>query len=152
MPDDIKKQVAFFPDKFGACYWIGTGIYAGLFILTPVLTQEADLQSFILLFYGSMVVPLFEEIIFRGLLWNGLQKVIGRAWVVYLVTSALFALWHLGYVDSLVLHTEENLSNVLFWKAIVGLFYGLVLGVLRLKTKNCYSTFLLHGILNIFGR
>ncbi|WP_429959358.1 CPBP family glutamic-type intramembrane protease [Enterococcus sp. AZ196] len=33
-----------------------------------------------------------------------------------------------------------------------GLCYGLVLGLLRWQTKNCYSTILLHGALNSFDR
>ena len=36
------------------------------------------------------------------------------------------------------------------WKLAAGLGYGTVLGIVRLKTKNCYATMLLHGVLNIF--
>lgn len=42
-----------------------------------------------------------------------------------------------------------NLSAVL-WKLAAGAGYGAVLGFVRLKTKNCYSTILVHGVLNIF--
>lgn len=38
------------------------------------------------------------------------------------------------------------------WKVITGLCYGMILGAVRLKTKNSYSTMLVHGVLNIFGR
>ena len=36
------------------------------------------------------------------------------------------------------------------WKLAAGLGYGTVLGIVRLKTKNCYAAMLLHGVLNIF--
>ena len=42
-----------------------------------------------------------------------------------------------------------NLTAVA-WKLAAGLGYGTVLGLLRLKTKNFYSSMLLHGVLNIF--
>lgn len=38
-----------------------------------------------------------------------------------------------------------------FSKMAVGLVYGLILGVVRMKTHNCYSTMLFHGVLNVFS-
>jgi len=105
-----------------------------------------------LLLYGSIVTPIFEELIFRGYIWNKLNDIFEKEWITYIVSAVLFALWHLGYVDSIAFRMETGLANVMLWKAITGLCYGVVLGALRLKTKNCYSTMLLHGVMNIFGR
>ncbi|MBO0410862.1 CPBP family intramembrane metalloprotease [Enterococcus hulanensis] len=58
----------------------------------------------------------------------------------------------MGYFDSLAFRVGEGLPEALIWTVIIGLCYGLVLGLLRLRTKNCYSTMLLHGAMNIFGR
>lgn len=75
-----------------------------------------------------------------------------------MISTSLFmivsSIWHLafGLFDSLVFHVGEGLPEALIWKVITGLCYGLVLGLLRLRTKNCYSTILLHGAMNIFGR
>jgi membrane protease YdiL (CAAX protease family) len=60
-------------------------------------------------------------------------------------------MWHLGYVDSIAFRVEIGLGNAMLWKVITGLCYGIILGVLRLRTKNSYSTILLHGVMNIFG-
>ena len=40
--------------------------------------------------------------------------------------------------------------NAVIWKLAAGLGYGVVLSLLRLKTKNCYATVLAHGVLNLF--
>ena len=53
----------------------------------------------------------------------------------------------IGYMIPQIM--SGNLTAVA-WKLAAGLGYGAVLGLLRLKTKNCYSTMLLHGVLNIF--
>lgn len=110
------------------------------------------IQAIILLGYSSLVTPIFEELLFRGYVWNRLTVIFKSESSVYLWSSFLFGVWHLGYFDSLAFRVETDLVQALFWKVITGLFYGLVLGLLRWKTKNCYSTMLLHGAMNIFGR
>jgi membrane protease YdiL (CAAX protease family) len=70
----------------------------------------------------------------------------------YIVTTILFALWHIGYISSIAFRVETGLANAMIGKVITGLCFGIILGMIRLKTKNSYSTILLHGALNIFGR
>lgn len=41
-------------------------------------------------------------------------------------------------------------ANYVVLKLAAGLGYGVVLSLLRLKTKNCYATVLAHGVLNLF--
>lgn len=44
------------------------------------------------------------------------------------------------------------LTGILVGKVITGLCFGIVLGAVRFKTRNCYSTILLYGGMNLFGR
>jgi membrane protease YdiL (CAAX protease family) len=99
-----------------------------------------------------MVIPIFEEMIFRGYIWNKLNVVFEKEWITYIVSTLLFALWHIGYIDAIAFRVETGLVIAMFWKVITGLCFGVVLGAVRYKTKNSYSTILLHGIMNIFGR
>ncbi|WP_346928927.1 CPBP family glutamic-type intramembrane protease [Clostridium sp.] len=69
-----------------------------------------------------------------------------------IILTALFALWHIGYISSIAFRIKNGLVNAMVWKVITGLCFGIILGAVRLKTKNSYSTILLHGSLNIFGR
>jgi len=146
-----KVALSVFPERFNQFYILGTCIAAVLFVVTPS-NYSGGFQAIMLLLYGSIVTPIFEELIFRGYIWNRLNDIFEKEWITYIVSAVLFALWHLGYVDSIAFRMETGLANVMLWKAITGLCYGVVLGALRLKTKNCYSTMLLHGVMNIFGR
>lgn len=66
---------------------------------------------------------------------------------VYIYNVVFFALWHIGYMIPNVIHGNWN---AVAWKIVAGFGYGTILGFVRMKTKNCYSTILVHGVLNLF--
>jgi len=144
-------QLSVFPARFGRWYVVATIVTAGLLIVTPA-NYTGGWPAIWTLVYGSIVTPVYEELVFRGLVWNRLGSVFTKPWVVYAWSVVLFGVWHLGYWDSLAYRVEIGLMPIMAWKAITGVLYGIVLGALRLRTKNCYSTMLLHGVLNLFGR
>ena len=144
-------NLSIFPDKFTVSYIIVSIISVVLFIASPS-NYKGGIESILLLVYSSIVTPVFEELIFRGYIWNELNQIFTSEWKTYIITTILFALWHLGYISSIAFRVEYDLLNVMIWKVITGLCFGIVLGAVRLKTRNCYSTMLLHGVMNIFGR
>lgn len=148
-----KKSISLsiLPERFGKSYIIGTLVSVALLVATPS-NYTGGFQPIWLLIYSSIVTPVFEEVIFRGYVWNKLNTVFEKEWVTYIVSTVFFALWHIGYVDSIAFRIETGLVNALLWKVITGLCFGIVLGVVRIKTKNGYSTILWHGVMNIFGR
>lgn len=147
-----KVPLSIFPEKFGLFYIAETFIFGGLLISTPFITGDKSIQAIILMLYSSILTPVFEEMIFRGYVWNKLNEVFKTERTTFIISALLFAFWHFGYIDAIAFRTTEGLANVMIWKMITGLCFGIVLGALRLKTKNCYSTMILHGIMNIFGR
>lgn len=146
-----KIPLSFLPERFGLFYIIITAVTAVIYILTPS-NFSGGYEDILLLLYSSIVVPIYEELIFRGYVWNKLRASFSGEWTVYAITAVLFALWHIGYVDSLAFRTQTGLFNVMVWKVITGLCYGIILGAVRMKTKDCYSTTLLHGVMNVFAR
>ena len=146
-----KVSLSVFPRIFNKYYVIGTVIAFILLVATPSNYFDG-FQAIILLFYGSVITPIFEELIFRGYVWNKLNTVIKKEWTTYLITTILFGVWHLGAFDTIAFRVETGLTKIMLMKVIVGLVYGVILGALRLKTKNSYSTILLHGVMNIFGK
>ena len=144
-------NLSIFPDKFTVSYISVSIISVVLFIASPS-NYKGGIESILLLVYSSIVTPIFEELIFRGYIWNELNQIFTSEWKTYIITTILFALWHLGYISSIAFRVEDDLLNVMIWKVITGLCFGIVLGAVRLKTKNCYSTMLLHGVMNLFGR
>ena len=145
-----KITLSVFPHIFSKFYIIGSCVAVVLLVATPSNYLDG-FQAIILLFYGSIVTPIFEELLFRGYVWNRLNTVFKKEWATYIIATVLFGVWHLGYIESVAFRIDTGLSTVMLWKVIVGLCYGLVLGAVRLKTKNSYSTMLLHGVMNIFG-
>lgn len=142
-----------FPNHHKIIYMIGLLLATALLISTPIITGDFSILTVVTLIYSSVVVPLYEEIIFRGLCWNMLKEKNYGEFKIFIITTILFSVWHLGYVDSIALRLSTmNLSFVMIMKVATGLCFGIVLGLLRYKTKNNYSTVLLHGVLNIFGR
>jgi membrane protease YdiL (CAAX protease family) len=81
--------------------------------------------------FGLTLAPLVEELFFRGFLYPALARLWGLAAGV-LITAALFAM----------IHTSQ-LANA--WAPLLLLFFvGIVLTVLRARTRSVATTFLVH--------
>ena len=145
-------SLSVFPQKWGPFYIIETLVLLGLLISTPFITGNKTPQTITILIYSSVVTPVFEEIIFRGYMWNRLNAIFKKERTSYIAVTLLFAIWHLGYVEGIAFRAPDGLAVTMIWKMAIGFCFGVVLGAVRLKTKNCYSTILLHGIMNVFGR
>lgn len=141
-----KTELSIFPKHFGKSYIAASCLSAILLISTPS-NFTGGYQAIMLLVYGSIVTPVYEELIFRGYLWNRFKAILSNEVFVFLWSVILFTVWHIGYMVPQIV--SGNINAVL-WKLVAGLGYGTVLGIVRLKTKNCYATMLLHGVLNIF--
>ena len=144
-------RLSVFPTAFSLPYIIITVIAAVFFWVTLFFVNSFSVQNILMLLYGSIVTPIFEELLFRGVIWNRLNKHLAKEWETYLTVSLLFALWHIGYAVGIYFWNGGNLLNCIMMKVMVGAVFGLITGAIRYKTKNCYSGILVHGILNAFG-
>ena len=92
-------------------------------------------NNLILLFYGiGIAQPIFEEFLFRGILFKGLLNKLGGLKTV-LITSFLFVLPHIQYDTSILI--------------FVLLPNALILGFSRLKSKSLTIPIILHCANNI---
>jgi membrane protease YdiL (CAAX protease family) len=78
--------------------------------------------------------PAFEETFFRGFLFAGLVRSRIGVWGAVIITSLVWA----------SLHAQYNLAGM----AEI-LLMGIVLGVLRYKTRSLWSTILFHAAWNL---
>lgn len=147
-----REPLSFFSKKFGALYIAATFVFIALIVADFIIMEEGSLKALAILISSCVATPLYEEIIFRGYLWNKFEEAFQNKWAVFALTTLLFALWHLGYIDTVAFRAQGNLAWLMMWKTITGLCFGIVLGAVRIKTKDCYLTVLLHGAMNIFGR
>jgi membrane protease YdiL (CAAX protease family) len=147
----MQWKLNVFPRKFTAFYQIATIVLLTILIIMPS-NYTGGWQAILVLIYTCVITPVFEELIFRGLIWTKLQAVFRSEWTVYIINTILFGLWHLGYADSVAFYVGGEIVHILIWKVITGICFGLVLGFVRKYAKNCYATMLLHGLMNALGK
>ena len=136
-----------------AYYILFTSLILFLIITSPSFLYNISIYTFIPLIYSTVIVPIYDELIFRSYLWNILNKEYENEFKVYLVTTILFSLWHIGYADSIIMKSGfNNIAFIMFIKCSLMISYGLFIGFLRYKIKNSYSSMLIHSFINIFGR
>ncbi|MCZ3364985.1 MULTISPECIES: CPBP family intramembrane glutamic endopeptidase [Methanobacterium] len=144
--DDVRKRTKII-------YFAGM-IALPVFIVLPVVLG-AELDIIMLSFIFGLIVPAFEELLFRGYLWNNMQNSLkGKhsRLITWITITILFGLWHIGYIDVFLIHPKEfALVPLLIGKIEVGLILGAVVGFIRLKTNKVYGSFLFHGFWNIFA-
>jgi membrane protease YdiL (CAAX protease family) len=90
--------------------WLDMG---SLDLLTRALTESSAIGRLLMLTAVILFAPVLEELVFRGFLWDALDRAL-PTWSVWLLTSIVFACYHLDPIH-----------------AISVLFTGLFLGWLR---------------------
>lgn len=138
-------------------YLLATVLLILLFVTSLILFTDNNPENIVMTIKGVLLYPIFEELLFRGYIWDKLRKNIIKEYRVYIIITLLFGLWHLGYWDIIYYNASHkfsvvNMNWIMLNKVLVGIGYGVVTGIVRLKTKNTYSSILLHSFLNVFGR
>ncbi|MGI6254992.1 MAG: CPBP family intramembrane glutamic endopeptidase [Acutalibacter sp.] len=147
--------LSLLPRRFGKGY-LAAAILAGAFLVsTPLITRNTSFQALLSLVYGAVVTVTFEEVLFRGWVWQKLCS-LGKGALPWLGSSVLFGLWHLGYADTVLWRTSlfspsADVVTILFWKVVTGLLLGLGFGLLRWKLGNVFAPGLAHLVINAFG-
>ena len=145
----------FFPKKFNMKYKLFTIFFLFFFIVTPIITKNYEWYNILSLVYNAIITVIFEELIFRGLIFKEISSMKNDL-IAYIVSTILFGIWHLGYIDTIIWRTslfspDANIANIMFWKVITGIIIGVILGFFRYKNKNVYSSMLVHTFINTFG-
>lgn len=80
-----------------------------------------------------ILIPMFEEILFRGLIFNELRKNI-NIYVAIIIQAIIFAVFH---------------GNLL--QGIYTFILGVILSLLYMWTKSLWANILCHIVYNLFG-
>lgn len=134
--------------------YLSGGIILLIVIVLPY-TFAYELDVLILSIVFGLITPAFEELLFRGYLWNmteNAMKTRKSGIITWIIITLMFGLWHIGYLDVFLIHPKQiNLISLLTMKIMVGLILGAIVGFIRLKTKKVYGSFLFHGFWNTFA-
>lgn len=109
---------------------------------------------------AALVIPIFEELLFRGWGWKQLERSSswkGSGFIHWLVISLLFGLWHFGYLDVYLLKVAPANPDIdwgifFLMKFLTTFIIGLIVGLPRWRTGRVYGSIILHSLINIFGR
>lgn len=122
---------------FGAFFSILiTGLFDLAIIYLPIQQQLADFESLMaplmesgfipIVLAVSISAPLFEEIVFRGIIFNDFKKAL-PVWLAILVQGLLFGLFHGNWIQG-----------------VYATLVGIVLGIVYYKYKSIWAAILLH--------
>lgn len=155
--DSFLKLITFnskinFPKVlFGAvCWFVLTTIYT---IVTAILHPEQtfswnfSVPHFIkLLVVGITLLPIqttFEELLFRGYIFQGISRKIGNKWTAMFITAFIFAGMHLF---------NPEIITFGFWTMLLQyLAISLIFGVIACKENSTEITIGMHYANNFFA-
>lgn len=145
--DDIRLRTRIF-------YSLGLTLL--VILAVSLYTFEWELHVLIMGLLFGIITPIFEELLFRGYIWGKISKsggMVNPNGLTLITVTLLFMVWHLGYVDVLMLHplVKGNLAMIMISKMGIGLVLGLIVGYLRLKTGKTYASIIFHGLWNVFA-
>jgi len=100
------------------------------------LSQGDLIDMLVLIFAGSLVAPLVEEFLFRGILQQSLFYKYGSLLPALVVPTVIFVLFHVAYLFYVPALFE-----------LIGL--ALLLGWVMAKTGNIIIPILVHGLFNL---
>ena len=156
----MRKQLAL--DWKRAPRW-ELAAYVGLGVLTlgaVISTYFLRPGHFVENINSAIVIPLFEEFLFRGWGWHQLRRsasIRGLGFINWLVISLIFSLWHVGYIDIYILKVAPANPTMdwgifLVMKLLTAFIIGLIVGLPRWRTGRVYGSLILHSLINLFGR
>ena len=135
---------------FGAvCWFILTVIYT---VSTPLLHPEIRIewsfslpQFLLLIVIGITLLPIqttFEELLFRGYMYQGVLRYIGHRWASMIIIAIIFAGMHLS---------NPEIITFGFWTMLAQyLVMALIFGVIACWDKGTEVTIGMHFANNLF--
>ena len=121
-----------------------------LFIIN-LLLNKFSINNIFKILYGTITLPIFEELLFRGYIWSRLLKMFKNEMYVYIITTLLFSIYSVFYIDSAILLKVFSFGLIIF-KLVIGLLFGLITGFVRYKTKNTFSSMIVSSIMNMVSK
>jgi len=155
-PLTIKQYLhLYWPKITTLLKWLGIMFLAMIAMQVVMVSLGVETPSFMTNVYGStenkwilwvavvIGAPFFEEFLFRGFLFEGLQHAFSKisstsigTFITVILTSGIWAVIHMQYG----------------WIEIINIFFiGVVFAIARLKTGSLYIPIAMHMMMNLFA-
>ena len=110
--------------------FVEIGLFPSLDIRETIRGIITEYNFFFALLIVAILVPIYEEIMFRGIIFSSIEKYLGF-WKANIIQASLFALVH------------QNLAMFIYF-----FIFGIVLGVMVKKSKGLLVGIIFHAINN----
>jgi len=112
---------------------------AGVQTSENIMNQIFNTSVFPPLLWVAVIIfaPLFEEALFRGFLFEGLRQSWWGAYGAIMLTAFGWSILH---------GLQYSVSGIIYIFLL-----GVIMGVVRWKTKTIWSTFIMHAVMNLLA-
>jgi uncharacterized protein len=114
---------------------------------TPTPSLLALMASTLLLVLGILFLALGEELGWRGFLQPRASQVLGLKGAL-LLTGAVWAIWHYGFIIWGGYYSEGNLLLNLALFSVTAVLFSMVIGWIRAQSQSLWPAVLFHGMSN----
>ena len=103
----------------------------------------------------TVVQPLYEGVLFRGMMWHKIKKIFNynwRTWLIHLAVVTVCQLFYAYGIYQLILSNGSELvdpMNIILVLLLYGVVYNAILVGLRCLTHNFMTTTIVHSWLNL---
>ena len=103
----------------------------------------------------TVVQPLYEGVLFRGMMWHKIKKIFNynwRTWLIHLAVVTVCQLFYAYGIYQLILSNGSELvdpMNIILVLLLYGVVYNAILGGLRCLTHNFMTTTIVHSWFNL---
>ncbi|MFR5263800.1 CPBP family intramembrane glutamic endopeptidase [Clostridium sp.] len=111
-------------------WWLPTKSIYDCFMKGPLLTTN-NLRIYVFV-YSVIMAPILEEVVFRGIILDKLLNKFQKPFFPVIISSLLFAVYHLSFTAGLN-----------------ALFFGILSSVIYIKYKNIRYNIALHRTVNL---
>ena len=138
------------PTRREALKWVGIGVLLYLVILIKFLHSEFSWGApgalnylFFHVVRGSVLAPVMEELVFRGLCFQAIRR--RSRFLAYIGSSLLFSLSHSASYTDLLLHGNLGMPPE---KAVLAVVLGLITAYIYESTGKLTLCILYHSVTN----
>lgn len=121
------------------------------FIITQYFEGSYNTYNVVLSVLLIIIIPIFEELLFREYLWNYLTNRIKNVMIVFISITILYTFYQVGYIDIIrqyitITNKPGYIIDIITLSMMKAFILGSILGGVKIKLKDTYICMLLHAL------
>ena len=121
------------------------------FIINQYFEGSYNIYNILLSFLIIIIIPIFEELLFRDYLWNYLMNRIKNIKIVFISIIVLYTLYQVGYIDIIsqyiaITNNPAYAIDIMSLNMVKAFILASILGFVKIKLKDTYICMLLHSL------